>query len=132
YYEIIDLSEDRKTITLASSIGNFTNGSYEILKTSIERSGLQNGFITLESAIYLNEPFMLTKGMYDISYNTYARIKMNPIDSKLFIGNSFHNGNSANAIFDQVKCYTYMLTDTRTGETIPGTQRSITKDFNSL
>ena len=139
YYIITNVSEDRKSLTIQSTntsfplpLDFFTDGTYQIFNTTQYRSGLQNGFFTLEPTVLPSQKYLLSKGLYELEYATYTSIKMLPISSPTFIGSDFRGNHQINAIMDQVKIYSVMLTDTRVGETIPTNQRSITKDFNSV
>lgn len=139
YYKITGVSEDRKTLSIESTISgfpqplaDFTDGVYQILNTTDYRSGLQGGYFTLESALLPSVGYMLSQGFYELEYATYTAIKFDPLHKDVFFGSNFNGTNQLNAIMDQVKVYSTMLTDTRIGESIPVNQRSITKDYNSL
>ena len=139
FYLITAISEDLKGLTVvptnaAASIPlpDFTGGYYQILNVSDYRSGLQNGFFTFEYGDQPGQPYYLTEGFYELDYQTYSTIKFDPLNDYIYLGSNFDGNNQINAILDEVKIYSTMLTDTRTGESIPATQRSITKDFNSL
>jgi hypothetical protein len=139
YYKIIDVSFDRKTLTLDSAVpaftlplSSFSNGIYQIIKVTDSRSGFENGFFIFESSYLPSQGYLLSKGFYDIEYQTYLQIKISSINSPMFIGSDFNGSSQINSILDQVKIYSTKLTDTRIGESIPQNQRSITKDFNSL
>jgi hypothetical protein len=139
FYFITGISEDRKTLNIESTstsfsqpLADFTNGVYQILNTTDYRSGLQGGYFTLESALMPSVGYMLSPGNYELEYSTYARIKFDPMNNKVFFGSNFEGELQANSIIDQIKVYSTMLTDTRIGESIPANQRSITKDYNSL
>lgn len=132
FYSITAISTDRKAITIDDTLPNFTGGVYQVLNTTSYRSGLQNGYFNFEVNTTPSIPYLLYSGFYELEYATYARIKFDPLDNDIFIGSDFNGNNQANAILDQIKIYSTMLTDTRIGEIIPTNQRSITKDFNSL
>lgn len=139
FYLITGLaSVDRKSISIEPTAGTslplppFVQGTYQVLNVSQFRSGLQNGFFTLEAASLPSQSYLLPSGSYDIEYDTYARIKLDPIQTDAFLGSDFHGTNQLHGILDQVKIYSVTLTDTRIGESIPNNQRSVTKDFNSL
>lgn len=139
YYIITGLSSDRKSLFIQSTatgiplpLPDFTDGYYQILNTTDYRSGLQNGYFTLEKELYPQQPFLLNKGFYELEYSTYAAIKFDPLKGYCYLGSNFIGQNQFNGIIDQVKIYSTMLTDTRIGESIPSNQRSITKDYNSL
>jgi len=140
YYLITDISDDRHSIIIKNTVpafstpftSYFNNGVYSILNTTSYRSGLQNGFFNFEVGLLPSQAYYLSSGFYEFNYDSYAIIKFDPINSDLFIGSDLKGNNQINAIVDQVKIYSVMLTDTRIGEVIPSNQRSITKDFNSL
>ena len=139
YYKIVGFSADRKSLHIEPTnqsiplpLPAFTNGIYEILNVNQYRSGLQNGFFTLETKSLPPLAYFLGKGFYELEYATYTRIQLDPINELMYLGSNFSGNHQLYGILDQVKIYSTMLTDTRTGETIPANQRSITKDFNSL
>lgn len=139
FYLITGLSEDYKSLTVLPTnavasipLPSFTDGIYQILNVSDYRSGLQNGFFTFEIGNQPGQPYYLNEGFYELDYSTYARIKFDAINGYMYFGSDFNGSNQANAIIDQIKIYSVMLTDTRTGESIASNERSITKDFNSL
>lgn len=139
FYKITEVSLDKKSLSIISTptgfplpLSPFSNGVYQILNTTDYRSGLQNGFFTLEAAELPTQAYFLSQGFYELKYETYFRIKMRPLKNKIFFGSDFTGHHQMNAIVDQVKIYSVMLTDTRIGESIPANQHSITKDFNSL
>lgn len=139
FYLITGLSEDRQSLTVTPTnavatipLPAFTGGSYQILKVSDYRSGLQNGFFTFEYGDQPGQPYYLNQGFYELDYFTYARIKFDALNGHVYLGSDFAGIKQVNAILDQVKIYSIMLTDTRTGETTLASQRSITRDFNSL
>lgn len=141
FYKILSVSEDKRTLTvLPTSAGPyppsplpvFTGGIYQILNVNAYRSGLQNGFFTFEADIMPSISYLLSHGFYELDYAAYARIKLDmPIDY-VYLGSDIFATNQLNAIMDQVKIYSTMLTDTRIGETISSSEKSITKDYNSL
>jgi hypothetical protein len=133
YYKITGVSADRKSLYLDRNVPVFINGVYQILNVSSYRSGLQNGFFTLEQANAPGKPFYLSAGFYDIEYFTYTSIRMNPQNNtRAHLGHDMFGNNNANCVIDETYLYSTMLTDTRVGETIPANQKSITKNFNSL
>ena len=139
FYTITSLSADRHSVGIVKTIPAFpvplpafTNGVYQVLNTTQYRSGLQNGFFTLESALLPSQAYYLSKGFYEFEYATYLGIKFDPLNSQLFFGSDFTGMNQANAILDQATLYSVMLTDTRIGEVVADHALSITKDFNSL
>jgi len=139
YYVITGVSEDRLSLTVQPTtaapllpLANFTDGYYQVVKTTDYRSGLQNGFFTFEVSKLPSQAYYLSNGFYEFKYSTYTKIKMPPLNMSAYLGSNFRGRNQFNGILDQVKIYSVMLTDTRVGETIPSNQRSITKDYNSL
>jgi len=139
YYKITGISADRHSLTIASTytsfplpLASFTNGVYQILDVIDARSGLQNGFFTLEQALMPGQPYFMDAGFYELDYFTYTSIELNPQNSYIYFGSDFKGHNQIHALMDQIKIYSEKLTDTRIGETVAVNQRSITKDFNSL
>jgi hypothetical protein len=139
FYTITSLSPDRHSIGIQSTIASFpqplapfTGGVYQVLDTTQYRSGLQNGFFTLEASYLPGQAYFLSSGFYEFDYATYLRIKLDPLNGSMYFGSDMFGGNQANAILDQTILYSIMLTDTRIGEVVPAKQESITKDYNSL
>jgi len=139
YYKIISLSANRHSVGVQSTYTSFpvplpafTNGVYQLLDTTAYRSGLQNGFFTLENSEMPGQAYFLSQGLYQLEYATYLSIKFSPLNDSLYFGSDFFGNNQANAILDQSTIYSLMLTDTRIGEVIANNTLSITKDFNSL
>ena len=105
---------------------------YQVLDTTQYRSGLQNGFFTLEVSVLPGQAYFLSTGFYEFDYSTYTSIKLDPLNGLIYFGSDMTGNNQANAIIDQTVIYSIMLTDTRIGEVVAANQRSITKDYNSL
>ncbi len=141
FYKILAVSDDKTTLTVEttsvgpyppSPIPTFTDGVYQILNVNDYRSGLQNGFITLEVNVLPSIPYLLSHGFYEVEYHTYARIKLDMPRDNVYLGSDMFGSNQVNSIIDQVKIYSSMLTDTRVGEQVTSNQKSVTQDFNSL
>jgi hypothetical protein len=131
-YQIIDVSEDHLSATISASVPAFSNGIYQILNTSVYSSGFQNGFFTFEIANQPGVPYPLSPGLYAFDYYTYLTIPFSPTNEFAYFGSDFNGNNLVDAIIDETKITSIILTDTRVGETIPTNQESITKDYNSL
>jgi len=139
FYLITGLSTDRHSITIQPTAASFSvplpyfaNGAYQVLNTTQYRSGLQNGYFTLEAGVLPGQQYFLDQGFYELEYSTYARIKFDALNTKMYIGSDFQGHSQANSIIDQATIYSIMLTDTRVGEVIALHKHSVTKDFNSL
>jgi len=139
YYSITGISADRHSINIqptytsfAVPLPAFTGGIYQVLNTTDYRSGLQNGFFTLESSETPSQAYLLSRGQYKIEYYTYLNAKFAPLNNNLYIGTDYQGENISNSILDQFTLSSIMLTDTRIGEVVAANARSITKDFNSL
>jgi hypothetical protein len=141
FYKILGLSEDKMSLFIEattaapyppSPIPIFTNGMYQILNVNEYRSGLQNGFFTFEVSKLPSIGYLLSHGFYELDYSSYLSIKLDLPNDYVYLGSDHNSLNQINAIIDQVKIYSTMLTDTRVGEIISYNQRSITKDYNSL
>ena len=131
-YQITGISADHHSLTLATSLPSFSGGFYQILNASDFRSGFQSGFFFFEQTLTPGQPYPLAKGRYDFDYYTYLSVKLDPINEDAFLGTDFNSNNVFNGLIDALKSSSIKLTDTRIGETIPSSQESITKDFNSL
>jgi hypothetical protein len=139
FYLITGLSADRHSVTIQATntsfpvpLPAFSGGIYQVLDTTAYRSGLQNGFFTLEAGDLPGQAYFVDQGFYELEYSTYASIKFDHLNSKLYFGSDFQGNNQANAIIDQSTIYSIMLTDTRVGEVISQNKRSVTKDYNTL
>lgn len=139
YYIITSISTDRHSVSIQKTVPAFsvplpafTHGIYQVLNTTAYRSGLQNGFFTLEVGDLPSQAYFLDQGFYEVEYSTYASIKFDPINTNMFIGSDFKGHNQANSVIDHFILYSIMLTDTRIGETVAANKLTITKDFNSL
>ena len=139
FYKITGLSTDRHSLfiqktteSFAVPLPAFTKGIYQVLDTTAYRSGLQNGFFTLEAASLPGQQYFLDQGFYEVEYATYASIKFDSMNTNLFVGSDFTGNNQANSIIDHLVLYSIMLTDTRIGEVVAQNKHSVTKDFNSL
>lgn len=139
YYNIISLSADRHSIGIQSTYTSFpvplpafTNGIYQVLDTTDYRSGLQNGYFTLETGVLPGQAYFLSEGFYELEYATYLAIKFAPLNNDLYLGSDFQGTNQVNAILNQSTIYSVMLTDTRIGEVIANNTLSVTKDYNSI
>lgn len=139
WYTITGLSADRHSVTIAPTVAAFpvplpafANAQYQVLNTTAYRSGLQNGFFTLEAGSLPSQQYFLDQGFYELEYSTYARIKFDSLNTKMYFGTDFQGNNPANSIIDHAVIYSIMLTDTRIGETVALNKRSVTKDYNTL
>ena len=137
FYDILGVSDDHKSITLGPDAGElpftmFSDGYYEILNTTDFRSGLQNGFFTFEYAALPGDPYNLTQGLYEFDYYTYLAAPFDLNTGHMYIGSDFRGKNQFYGSIDELQILNTKLTDTRVGETAPNTQRTITKDFNSV
>ena len=139
FYIITGISADRHSLNIIPTVASFplpladfTGGVYQVLDTTEYRSGLQNGFFTLEASLMPGQAYFLSSGFYQFDYSTYTQIKLDPLNGSMYFGSDMYGHNQVNAIVDQTILYSVMLSDTRVGETIAANQRSITKDYNSL
>jgi len=138
FYKIIDVSDDHTTLTLDPNttgslpLTSFTDGYYEILNTIDFRSGLQNGYFTFEYLALPGEPYFLTEGLYELDYYTYLSIPFDLRPDDMYIGSNFNGKLQLNGVIDELQILNIKLTDTRVGETAAKSQRTITKEFNSL
>lgn len=139
YYKIVGISSDRHTLLIEPTstgyplpLPSFTGGEYLIVKTTNNRTGLQNGYFTFEYSLLPGEEYFLRSGFYEIDYDTYLAIKMDSISSKMYLGSDMNGNNQADIILDNVIIYDAKLTDTRIGEVVPANEITITKNYNSI
>jgi len=139
YYKIDGVSNDHKSLSISSispsfpvPLTSFTDGYYEVLNSTDFRTGLQNGFFTFEKNLEIGDPYFLENGWYEFEYNTYLTCKIDPLITNAYIGSDFKSDKHFNAILNELKITSNMMTDTRIGEIIAENERSVTKDFNSL
>lgn len=137
YYKIDAVSEDHKSMHLTYGSATlplpaFTDGYYQILNITDARSGLQNGYFTFEHKALPGEPYNLTAGWYELEYYTYLNIPFDMIHSDLHIGSDYHGHQQLHGFIDELQILNIKLTDTRIGETAAKSQRTITKEFNSI
>ena len=139
FYTITSLSADRHSVGIVRTVPAFpvplpvfSNGIYQVLNTTDYRSGLQNGFFTLESSLMPSVGYLLSQGFYQLEYATYLSIKFDPLNNDIYFGSNISGFEQANAILNQSVVYSVMLSDTRIGEVVSGNALSVTKDYNSL
>jgi hypothetical protein len=139
WYDITSISANRHSVGVVKTVPAFpvplpafTDGIYQVLDTTEYRSGLQNGFFTLESALLPGVGYLLSQGFYELEYATYLNIDFAPLNNEIYFGSNFEGFDQANAVLNQATIYSLMLTDTRIGEVTTGNALSITKDYNSL
>jgi len=132
-YKIIDVSNDGYSLTLDTSLSSFSDGHYVVRSTLDLRSGIRNGQFSFEQFNSPGTPYSLNKGTYEIKYESYLSVKIDPSSNEdVYFGSDILKGNQANSVLDQIKIYSSCLLDTRIKETVNANQRSITKDYNSL
>jgi hypothetical protein len=137
FYKITAVSEDHKSLTIEPTIGlsplpAFSDGYYEILNTTDYRNGLQNGYFTFEYKGLPGQPYVLKEGLYELDYYTYLSIPFDIGPNDMFIGSDFRGNNQLHGSIDEMQILNVKLTDTRIGETAARTQRTITKEYNSV
>lgn len=137
FYKIAEVSEDHKSLILSDDIGDlplptFGDGYYQILNTTDFRSGLQNGYFTFENKWFPGEPYNLTEGLYELDYYTYLNVPFELKSVDMYIGSNLEGQYQAYASIDELQILNIKLTDTRVGESVAKSQRTITKEFNSL
>lgn len=137
FYPILDVSEDHKSLIIGpSSSGlypaSFSNGYYEILNITNENSGSSNGYFVFEYDKLPGNPYYLLQGNYEVEYYTYTSIPFDLTGSNIYFGTDINLQNNLNGVIGEIRILSTKLTDVRVGETAPSTQRTITKDFNSV
>lgn len=116
-YKITNVSDDKTKVYLSELDGSsvsttVSNLRYYILNTTVEKSGIQNGFIYL---LKDNKPYYLTKGLYKIKYPTYVNININEVKS-FVIGNDLTSRKSFNGLIEKIKMMNISVDDIHVGE----------------
>ncbi len=111
----------------------FTGGRYAIYDVSIARSGFQNGFFFIEEAGQSLTAYTIPEGYYEFDYAVYLEVSMDPVSGiSATLGNSFDGLYPANAVIDEFRILSGMISDTRVGETVGVNEQSVTTDFLSI
>ena len=133
-YQIISISADRLSVTVGPTgpTGAFTNGNYQVLRSSSYRSGFQNGYFTFEYANNPGKPYPLKQGSYLFDFYTYLEIKFSPVSGNMYFGSDINGKSLLTGALDEIKISSIKLTDTRVGEVVASNTETITKDFNSI
>lgn len=137
YFKIADIANNHKSLILEPGLGPlplsaFSDGYYSILNTTDYRSGLQNGYFTFEYKHLPGSAYYLDQGSYELDYYTYLGIPFDLKSVDMYIGSDFEGKCQFGGVIDEMQILNTKLTDTRIGETAPITQRTITKEFNSI
>ena len=139
FYQIGGVSIDHHSLTLniPDEVGElpftaFNDGYYQILNVTDFRSGLQNGYFTFEHMALPGIPYRLRQGLYELDYYTYLSIPFELNTSDMYIGSNFKGTHHLRGSIDELQILNTKLTDTRIGETSATTQRTVTKEFNSI
>ncbi len=127
---IISSIVNAHTLTVTPAFSSpFINGSGKIYDISIARSGFQNGLFYFEIAGSTPLPYMLNQGYYDFDYATYLELQFELRSEFMHIGSDYEGNHQAKALIDEFRCLASSSTDTRIGEALPSSGRSITTDY---
>lgn len=107
----------------------FSDGFGSIYNISVSRSGFANGLFTFEYVGITPSNFNINQGFYDFDYATYIEIPFELRAANLIIGNNFNMSANARAVIEELRSLDYQSVDTRIGEILPSTGRSITTDY---
>lgn len=128
-YKITDVLDNHTIFTSPVINQIFSNGKYQILRATEDRTGFQNGYFTFQQAFAPGKSYYLTEGFYKFDYHSRLNLDYESNDN-FIVGNSFNLSNPIKGVLDQIKINNILLEDTRIGE--PMNNKSITADFNSL
>lgn len=140
-YTIVDVDldpsgiiKDSDTVTLNIGIAliNYTGINWSVLNTNYSESGFANGLITLEINGSGGQPYYLTKKWYEVNTPIYLILPWNSIPEDLYIGSDMNEKNHFVGIIDELVIFDEMMFDTRRGEALPSSGRSITTDSQKL
>lgn len=128
-YKIIEIVDNHTIIVDAGPSLVFTGGRYQVLRTTGDKTGFQNGYFTFEQAEQIGQKYFLTQGEYLFDY--YSKLNLDyDANDVMVIGNKFDKTKPLNGTLDQIKIDNVMLTDVRAGEV--KVTKNITSEFNSL
>ena len=128
-YEILEVV-DNHTVVLDSNLNEvFTGGRYQIVRTTGDKTGFQNGYFTFEQAEQIGQKYFLNKGDYQFDYYSKLNIDYETNDL-IVIGNNFDKTKPLQGTLDQIKIDNVLFTDVRIGEI--KTIKTVTSEFNSL
>ena len=102
-----------------------------MINTSYGDSGFANGLLTMETH-ETGEPFLLRSCWHEIDFPSFLVIPWENKPVNLYTGSDMFGENQANAVIDELRILDEMSVETRTGETLPSSGRSITTDANAL
>ncbi|KKN50068.1 hypothetical protein LCGC14_0636430 [marine sediment metagenome] len=89
-----------------------------------------NGIFRLELYGTGGIPFILDECTYEIDYPTLLKINIDSQPDTFFIGSDFSGDKKFNGIIDEFRVLDTLLQDTRVGETVSSSSKSITIDYN--
>jgi len=121
-------ARDSNSVVLSGVSGTYSNVEWRLINTYYGDSGFANGLITLETFGSGGEPFYLRNCWYKIDIPTYLIIPWSHMPTDLYIGSNRDGLHQADAIIDEMRILDELSLDTRMGETLPSSGRSITTD----
>lgn len=88
-----------------------------------------NGLFALEVYGSGGMPFILQQCDYLVDYPSFLKLRVDGQPDNFIIGADFAETNTADAVIDEFRVLREISTDTRVGETVAATERTITTDF---
>lgn len=139
-YSIVDVpldlsgtAKDSDSVILNKTFSDgYSNVSWKMLNTSYGDSGFANGLLTLETARTGGQPFLLRSCWYEVDFPAYLVIPWNETPVELYTGSDMFGENQADAVIDELRILDEMSIDTRIGEILPSSGRSITTDAQTV
>jgi len=105
-----------------------SNIAWRMLNTFYGDNGFANGLITLETSRTGGQPFLLRGCWYEIDFPAYLIIPWEETPNELYTGSDLLGENQADATIDELRILDEMSIETRVGEVLPSSGRSISTD----
>jgi hypothetical protein len=122
-------AKDSDSVILNESFSDgYSNITWRMMNTFYGDSGFANGLLTLETARTGGQPFLLRSCWHEVDFPAYLVIPWNEVPADLFTGSDMFGENQADAVIDELRILDEMSIETRTGESLPSSGRSITTD----
>lgn len=131
-YDVNNTAKDSNSVELSGiPAGSYSNVEWKQINTYYGDSGFANGLITLETFGSGGSPFLLRNCWYKIDSPAYLVLPWNHMPDYLYIGSDRNGSNQVSAVIDEMRILDELSLDTRAGETLPSSGRSITTDAQS-
>jgi len=90
-----------------------------------------NGVFKLEVYGSGGITYTINRCLYEIDYPTFLNIEIDTMPDTMFFGSDRSGGNTFEGVIDELRILNCASTDTRVGESIASSDRTITTDYNA-